>query len=303
MSRHLSMTAVFVALGVASASSNARMGDEQRSGSESRVPTPRAALLVTVDHCVAASSDPKSLFQVFRDTFGLPMAWPFRSYGDFASGGLSVGNTVLEFATWEVPKGEALKTEWKMLVFEPAGNTDAATAELVRRGIAHSPPDVSTFRDASGKEVVGWTNTGLSGSGLSDVVLICDYKDRKKVADMHQRCAEELARARGGPLGVQGLKAIEVGVTDLKVARLEWLKLIDSPGQVQGNVLRFGAGPAVHLVKAESPGIRRIVLRVDSLERARAFLAQRQMLAAATGSSISIAPAAIGGLSVTLVGE
>ncbi|MGB8378763.1 MAG: hypothetical protein WCE70_09925 [Rhodanobacteraceae bacterium] len=45
------------------------------------------------------------------------------------------------------------------------------------------------------------------------------------------------------------------------------------------------------------------MLQVDSLERAKTFLAQRQMLAATSGSSVAIAPATIGGLDVTLVGE
>lgn len=303
MTKRSGMAAVFVALGVAASFCNGRRSDDQRSSSGSEVPTPRARLLVTVDHFFAVSSDPESLFRVFRDGFGLPVAWPFQSYGGFASGGLSVGNTVLEFATWEVPKGEALKTEWKMLAFEPAGDTEAATAELRRRGVAHSEPDVSTYRDADGKEIVGWTNTGLIGAGLSDIVFVCDYQARQKVAGMHQKGADELVRARGGPLGVRGLKAIEVGVTDLKAARLEWRKLIDLPEQEHGDVFHFGAGPSVHLVSAGSPGIREIVLQVDSVERAKTFLTQRQMLGATNGSSISIAPATIGGLAVRLVGE
>lgn len=270
--------------------------------SASKVLTPRAPLFVTVDHFFAVSSDPASLFRVFRDNFGLPVAWPFQSYGGFASGGLSLGNTVLEFATWETPNGEALKTEWKMLAFEPTADTETVIAELRRREVAHSEPDVSTYRDADGKETVGWISTGLSGAGLSDIVFVCDYKARNMVANMHQRGSEELARARGGPLGVRRLKAIEVGVTDLEVARLEWLKLIDLPGQHQGDVFHFGAGPSVHLVSAGSPGIRGIVLHVHSLERARTYLAQRQMLAATTDDSISIAPAMIDGLNIKLVG-
>jgi hypothetical protein len=92
-------------------------------------------------------------------------------------------------------------------------------------------------------------------------------------------------------------------VTDLEAARLEWRKLIDLPGQAQGDVFHFGAGPTVHHVSAGSPGIREIILRVDSLKRARTVLDQRQMLGSATGNSIAIAPAAIGGLAVTLVEE
>ena len=303
MRRKVRFTAVLVALVLAASSSPGQGGGDQGTGAESRIAESRAPLVVTVDHFFAVSSDAERLFRIFRETFGLPVAWPFQAYGSFASGGLSLGNTVLELVTWEVPKGEVLKTEWKMLAFEPAGDTEAAVAELERRGVAHAEPDVSTYRDAEGKEVVGWTNTGLIGPGLSDVVFLCDYEARERVAEGRREGAEELVRAQGGPLGVRGLKAIEVGVTDLQSARREWLELIDDPGQAQGDVFHFGAGPAIQLVSASSPGIRGIVLRVDSLERAKTFLAQRQMLGAATGSSISIAPAAIGGLAVKLVGE
>ncbi|MGA9335756.1 MAG: hypothetical protein WBV39_15855 [Rudaea sp.] len=190
-----------------------------------------------------------------------------------------------------------------MLVLEPVGDTEAATVELTRRGVAHSEPDAYTFKDAGGKETVGWTNTGLNGTGLSDIALICDYKIRNKVANMHQKGAEELVQAHGGRLGIRRLETIEVGVTNLASARLEWRKLIDTPGQEQGNVFHFGAGPSIQLVSAASPGIRGIVLQVDSLQRAKTILAQRQMLTATSGSSVSIAPATIGGLTVTLVGE
>ena len=270
---------------------------------ESSLPTPRVRLFVAIDHFFAVSSDPESLFRVFREIFGLPVAWPFKSYGGFASGGISAGNTVIEFATWEEPEGGAVKTEWKMLAFEPAGDTGAVIAELMRRDVAHSEPEVSTYREADGKQTVGWTNTALSGAGLSGIAFVCDYKDRQKVADMHQTGAEELARARGGPLGVHGVKAIEIGVTNLELARLEWLKLIDVASQEQGDVFHFDAGPTVHLVNAESPGIRGIVLEVYSLKRAIKVLARRQMLTTTTGGSTTIASRTIDGLIVTLVGR
>ncbi|MGB8378762.1 MAG: hypothetical protein WCE70_09920 [Rhodanobacteraceae bacterium] len=152
MTKHFHITAVLVALALAATSSNGQWHDDQETSAESQIPKSRAPLVVTVDHFFAATTDPERLFRIFRDTFGLPVAWPFRSYGSFASGGLSVGNTALEFATGEVAKGEVLKTEWKMLAFEPAGDTETATAELARRGVAYSKPDVYTFKDPGGKK-------------------------------------------------------------------------------------------------------------------------------------------------------
>ncbi len=291
-------------LAVAASACDARAPGGQKPVAEPpRAEARRAPLLVTVDHFFATSPDAEALFELFRGTLELPVAWPFRRYGDFASGAVSVGNTALEFATWEVPAGEVLKTEWSMLAFEPAGDTEAAVAELDRRGIPHSEPDVNTYRDASGKVLVGWTNTGLTAAGLSEAVFICDYEERQEVAASRKAKSEELVRRKGGPLGVHGLKEIVIGVKDLDAARRDWRMLIDDPGQESADVFRFGGGPSVRIVRAERPGIREIVLRVDSLERAREFLARRQMLGGAAGTGVAIAPGAIGGLSVSLAGE
>jgi len=47
----------------------------------------RKPLVVTVDHFYLVSEDSERLFQSFRNEFKLPLVWPFKSYGDFGSGG------------------------------------------------------------------------------------------------------------------------------------------------------------------------------------------------------------------------
>jgi hypothetical protein len=73
----------------------------------------RKPLVVRVDHFYLVSEDSERLFQVFRDEFKLPVVWPFKSYGDFGSGGLSLlrqafGGQALEnkipFAFWALLK-------------------------------------------------------------------------------------------------------------------------------------------------------------------------------------------------------
>lgn len=261
----------------------------------------RTPLLARVDHFFATSPDAEVHFNFFRDTLGLAVAWPYRSHGSFASGGLSVGNTVLELVTWAVAEGETLRTEWKSLAFEPVGDTEAAVTELARRGISHAPPDVNRYNDANGKEVVGWTNTDLTGLSPSGVVFICDYADRKGIHAIHQGAGDELRQRQGGPLGIVHLKEIVIGVSDFVAASEQWRRLLEGPGQESAGVFTFGDGPAIRLVEAEQAGIREVVIAVHSVENARRFLVARGLLEPRDRRRTSIARSAIGGLQVTLV--
>lgn len=260
-----------------------------------------AALLVRVDHFYATSPKAEAYFNFFRDTLGLAVAWPYKNYGDFASGALSVGNTVLEFATWAVAEGETLPTEWKSVAFEPGGDTRTAVAELKIRGISHSTPDVNTYRDSAGREVVGWTNTDLTGLSPSGVVFICDYADRSGIHEDHKTAHDELVRRNGGPLGVMAVKEIVLQVTDLAKATVQWRSLVATPMQESDGLFSFGDGPGIRLVQAEKAGIREIVIGVRSVGDARLFLAERGLLEPGEVGRVSIARNALGGLHVTLL--
>jgi len=63
----------------------------------------------------------------------------------------------------------------------------------------------------------------------------------------------------------------------------------------------FGSGPRIRLIRAESPGIQGIVLKVLSLDRAAKFLKERGLLVKDDSGLTAISPAAIDGLSIRLV--
>lgn len=257
--------------------------------------------LARVDHVLATSPNAEMQYNFFRDTLGLAVAWPYKNYGDFASGGLSVGNTVLEFVTWKVPAGEILPSEWKSVAFEPVGNTEAAIAELAKRGISHAPPDVNQHKDAAGKAVVDWTNTLLTGLSPTEAVFICDYADRKRIDQVHKVARDELVKRHGGPLGVTGLKEIVVGVSDIAKAAAQWRSLVANREQASNGLFAFGDGPSIRLVQVEKPGITEAVISVRSLAAARRFLAARGLLESGDSPRVSMARLATGGLHVTLV--
>jgi hypothetical protein len=49
-----------------------------------------------LDHLLARVENPRRLFDTLTVTLGLPVAWPFRAYPSFQSGGVALGNLYLE---------------------------------------------------------------------------------------------------------------------------------------------------------------------------------------------------------------
>ena len=260
----------------------------------------RKPLLVQVDHFYVASSDAERLFRLFRDDFGLPETWPFMSWGSFSSGGLTLGNTSIEFLT-RVSAGVAPgSAALKGIAFEPVGDAAAAIAELDARGVAHTA-EAPSMVEFEGKKFVGWSTVGLEAippAGAS--VFICDYKRRARVAEGRQAAASALATRDGGPLGITSIREIVIGVRSMEDAMRAWGRLAEMPAEDSG--YSFGPGPRIRLVRAKEEKIEGITLGVKSAEAAKRFLASRKMLARGRGP-VSIDPAAIGGLKVALVDE
>jgi hypothetical protein len=261
----------------------------------------RKPLLTKVEHFYLVSDDAERLFQFFKDEFQLAEVWPFRRYGGFASGGLSLGNVVMEFVTEKAVDGAAAQAEFKGIAFEPAGDAEAVIAELQRRRIAHGEPSPYTFTQ-DGQQRVGWVTISLPGvSTASAEVFICDYKQRERVAAGRRSASSELAESGGGPLGVTSLREIVLGVKSVKKAAREWGKLIGPAARKATAVFAFGSGPRIRLVRAEVEGIQHVVVGVKSAARAKQYLTDRKMIARAKRGQLWITAATIGGLMIRLV--
>jgi len=258
-------------------------------------------LATRVEHFFLVSDRAQTLFTYFKDTFQLPEVWQFSQHERFSSGGLSLGNTVLEFvkAEWEWPKGaKPLKTVFYGIAFEPTLDADATAAELTKRNIPLQTPPPSKFQTDDRKQVL-WENVGLPALPPANAsVFFCDYKDRQAVAQRRKGASAELAKRMGGPLGVVAVAEITVGVQDLNDARGKWSALLNPSPRISDDAFDFSAGPRIHLVHAQSPGIQGIVLRVRSIGEAEKFLKDRQLLAKDDAGHIAISPMAIEGLAI-----
>lgn len=258
-------------------------------------------LVTKVEHFCLVSADAEQLFRLFNQEFRLPVVWPFKSFGDFASGGLSVGNVVLEFVVEKAAGGAALQAKFKGIAFEPSGDAEAAVVELERRDIPHGEPEAFKYTH-EGRERVGWVTVWLRGMPPAGAgAFVCDYKQRERVAEGRSKGSAELAASGGGPLGVTALSEIVLGVKSVEAASRDWGRLLGPPEQKVAAVFAIGSGPEIRLVQAESEEIQRIVVSVKSTAHAKKFLREKRMLGKASSRQLSIDPASVGGLMITLV--
>lgn len=254
-----------------------------------------ASILTKVDHfyVFADSERAEKLFKLFRDDFHLPQVWAFRNWGGYSSGGVWLGNVVLEFATMKDEKNPTPKTEFQGIVFEPVGDADSTVALLKARGIPHEDPIA---------ENPGWTVIPFKDIPPENIFLmVCDYKDRSSVNAGRIKAARALKEADGGDLGVIDLKEIVVGVNDVRAAAEKWEKALGRKMKTSSGLFQFETGPDIRLLKSFREGIREIRLHTRSLKTAKRFLSDRTMLGEDLSAQLMIDPSTIDGLNVVLV--
>ena len=96
--------------------------DRQASDNASPPSEIRQPLVSKIEHFYATAPDAERLFTFFRDTLGLSEVWGFQVWGDFASGGVSLGNVAFEFARNSQPNSAGLLWNRSVIRTEPSPN-------------------------------------------------------------------------------------------------------------------------------------------------------------------------------------
>lgn len=117
-----------------------------------------------LDHVIARTDDPQSLFSVLSETLQLPVAWPLRSYPSFTSGGVALGNLYLEILSCSSQRdsssGNSLDARFAAIAFETDSLIDSVS-ELERRKIPHGPVTPYVQREADGRKTKLYANVIL----------------------------------------------------------------------------------------------------------------------------------------------
>jgi hypothetical protein len=261
----------------------------------------RGPIVRQLDNILIETDDPNALFNFFTETLGLPAAWLPKDSPAYTGGGVGAGNVTFELiraASRDSHSGARVSG----LAFVPYPLGDAI-AELQFRKIPHDPPEPYNSVLPNGSEGILWTTVVLSDLSEPDFpVLLREYNPGFLDTEIRRmQLSGRLVLKKGGSLGVQSVKEIILGTGNLVQDRLRWRNLLMPSAPSSVSLWQAGRGPGIRLVTGARRGVQRIVIKVDSLPRARTFLRERNLLGSESGDSISINPAMIQGLAIRLV--
>jgi catechol 2,3-dioxygenase-like lactoylglutathione lyase family enzyme len=276
-------------------------------GSESGSQTRSTHPIRQIDHIMIRTGDPSELYAFFADTLQLPIAWPITSpRPGVTTGGVGFGNVNVEAI--QVPGQTDPRPRLAGFAFEPSA-LDESLIELRRRGLTFGDrrPLVATGPDGSKRTL--WTNVTLRQFSDSDSpadatihIFLSEYSPTYVNVDQRRaRLRAQLVDSGGGPLGVVDVKEVIIGAVDVERARRLWQRLLEPTPSVTSNTWQIGAGPAVRLVPANESRVQALLIRVASLERAKAFLREKQLLGVDAAGQVTIDPSKIGGVDLRLV--
>ena len=121
------------------------------------------------------------------------------------------------------------------------------------------------------------------------------------VGERRARIRGELQKNRGGPLGIESVSELVIGVKDMAAAQHDWSILLGSVRPSQEPLWQIGTGPGIRLVAAQQDHLMLLRVKVKSLERARAFLKGQNLLGVDGEHEISVDPTHIAGADIRLV--
>jgi len=271
------------------------------------------------------------LFSFLTQQLQFPLSWPINdAIPGFKTGGVFAGNINMEIfqsgMQQRLLSPEPSQAQFYGIAFEPY-NLATAVREVDKRGIAHLPLIPVPEGYPSGTMGSMWTLLffgNLLGCDVSryEVVMkdardlspffselfrngmafLCEYNQTfTNTTQGRLNRQVELQAKNGGPLGLEGTHEIVVGAKDVEAAQRYWQQLFDPIAPTGPGIWQIGDGPAIRLVPHTQDGLLTLIWKVASLEQARAFLKEQNILGISTEQQLSLAPTKMFGLDIRLV--
>ena len=158
------------------------------------------------------------------------------------------------------------------------------------RGVRHDSAKPTYQPNPSGGQRLGWTTMELHLP--AEGFFLCKYNN--SVEARRTRIREELDARKGGPLGIDSVSEVVVGVRDVAAGQRQFRSLLGPPRQEETLVWSVGTGPAIRLVADGQDHFKEVRVKVHSLERARAYLKEKGLLGVYSGNELTLNSARLG---------
>lgn len=244
-----------------------------------------------------------SMFQLFRETFGLPV-WmqPVVREAEnnpdqvFANGALSLGNFVLDFKTYHVHvagnPGQQIQSHRHSLGLTTYMEDKVPLLDSM--GIGHHQPFSFVSSNGNGNSATLFRNTPFYKGSYFEMCLCQYYPEcytcptfvlvgNPNIADhqeLHSHLKKQLDQNNGGPLGIKGVEKI-VMATSYYVGHYElFCKLFEPVADSPEGIWKIKNGPAIEIISApylSGMKFRSLVVKVRNLEKAKLFLDEQEM--------------------------
>lgn len=241
------------------------------------------------------------LLQLFTNELGLPLVWRFSDFGTFESAAVQAGNLLFEMARpkFVQPSDYTLT----LLASERLGTT---LGQLSRLGVRHQAPwrmDLTypcpwtiPHRDLVNEWLLarGGSGTLWEIAGIPDILpqavglLVADYHVDFRELGASSRAEIGSRSSRSDSLGWLEVKSFLITVSaNTRRRRTEQLHKL-----MGDNYATRSSNASVVFVDGPADGFAGIVARVQSLTKARDFLASRNLLGGGDEHYVSVAPQA-----------
>ncbi|MBS1983811.1 MAG: hypothetical protein JST16_06540 [Bdellovibrionales bacterium] len=232
-----------------------------------------------VDHLMIEHETPAALFTLFSEQLALPIAWPFKDFGGYESGGVCAGDINLEFIRFKEsdPRYEKLNAaRITGLALEPAFDFAILQQQLATLKIP--------FRLGEQNE----TFSVLIVEGFVAApfaVFFCQYHFDAPAWQTKLRA--QLAEKHGGPLGVTNTAAVTL--VPMNSAN-DWKQILAKSTE----------NPRVVLARGTQSKIESVTLKVRSVTSARKGLTSLGIEHQQIGDQVKLDETALKGLSIFL---
>ena len=162
-----------------------------------------------------------------------------------------------------------------------------------------SPVNVTLGKWMSTMTKQRWAEPLIIKAFAERMIYLTEYTH--DVAQTRATGLAELKARQGGPLGVEAVQEIIVGVQNFEEKNARWQSLLAPTPPISVGYWQLGSGPAIRLEPSPEDVIQALVLKVTSIERAKAFLNEKGWMGIVAERHITIAPTKIQGLDIRLM--